>query len=46
MFGTLEDHQKEDWKSSVVPFVRSYNGTRHDSTDYSPFVLCLEDTQV
>ena len=39
MLGTLEDHQKEDWKSYVAPLVHSYNATRHDSTGYSPFFL-------
>ena len=31
MLGTLEDHQKEDWKSYVASLVHSYNATRHDS---------------
>ena len=39
MLGTLEDHQKEDWKSYIAPLVHSYNATRHDSTGYSPFFL-------
>ena len=34
MLGTLEDHQKEDWKSYVAPLVHSYNATRHDSTGF------------
>lgn len=39
MLGTLQDHQKQDWKSYVAPLVHSYNATRHDSTGYSPFFL-------
>ena len=39
MLGTLEENQKEDWKSYVAPLVHSYNATRHDSTGYSPFFL-------
>ena len=42
MLGTLEDHQKEDWKSYVVSLVHSYNATRHDSTGYSPFFLMFD----
>ena len=36
MLGTLEDHQKQDWKSYVAPLVHAYNATRHDSTGFSP----------
>lgn len=39
MLGTLETHQKDDWKTYVAPLVHSYNATRHDSTGYSPFFL-------
>ena len=39
MLGTLEEHQKHDWKLFVAPLVHSYNATRHDSTGYSPFFL-------
>ena len=39
MLGTLEDHQKQDWKSYVAPLVHAYNATRHDSTGFSPFFL-------
>ena len=39
MLGTLEDRQKEDWKSYVAPLVYSYNATRHDSTGFSPYFL-------
>ena len=37
MLGTLESHQKDDWRSYVAPLVHSYNATRHDSTGYSPY---------
>ena len=39
MLGTLESHQKEDWKTYVAPLVHAYNATRHDNTGYSPFFL-------
>ena len=39
MLGTLEDHQKSDWKSYIAPLVHSYNATRHDITGFSPFFL-------
>ena len=39
MLGTLENHQKQDWKSYVAPLVHAYNATRHDSTGFSPFFL-------
>ena len=37
MLGTLQDYQKQDWKSYVAPLVHAYKSTKHDSTDYSPF---------
>ena len=39
MLGTLEDHQKQDWKSYVAPLVHAYNATRHDSTGFSLYFL-------
>ena len=39
MFWTLEDHQKDDWKSYVSPLVHAYNAAKHDSTGFSPFFL-------
>ena len=30
MLGTLEDDQKQDWKSFVAPLVHAYNATKHD----------------
>ncbi|XP_078332152.1 uncharacterized protein LOC144625379 [Crassostrea virginica] len=39
MLGTLEEKQKEDWKSYVSTLVHAYNATRHDSTGYTPFFL-------
>ena len=37
MLGTLEPHQKHDWKSHIAPLVYAYNCTRHESTGMSPF---------
>ena len=37
MLGTLQDSQKQDWKSYVAPLVHAYNSTKHDSTGYSAF---------
>ena len=39
MLGTLEPHQKSDWKAHVAPLVHAYNCTRHESTNYSPYSL-------
>ena len=39
MLGTLEDRQKDDWRSFVAPLVHSYNATKHESTGYSPYFL-------
>ena len=39
MLGTLENHQKSDWKSYVAPLVQAYNATRSDATGYSPHFL-------
>ena len=39
MLGTLQDSQKQDWKSYVAPLVLAYSSTKHDSTGYSPFFL-------
>ena len=39
MPGTLDDHQKQDWKSYVAPLVHAYNAIRHDSTCFSPYLL-------
>ena len=39
MLGTLENHQKSDWKSYVAPLVQAYNATKSDATGYSPHYL-------
>lgn len=39
MLGTLEPHQKINWKSHVAPLVHAYNCTRHESTNESPYCL-------
>ena len=39
MLGTLEPHQKPNWKPHVAPLVHAYNCTRHESTDQSPYYL-------
>ena len=39
LLATLEDHQKADWKSYVVPLVQAYNTTRSDATGFSPHFL-------
>ena len=39
ILGTLEDHQKSDWKAHVPTLVHTYNATFHDSIGYSPYFL-------
>jgi hypothetical protein len=39
MLGTLEEHQKSDWKAHVPTLVHAYNSTHHGSTGYSPYFL-------
>ena len=39
LLGTLEYHQKTDWKSVVAPLVHAYNSIQHDSTGFSPYFL-------
>ena len=43
MLGTLEAHQKSDWKAHVPTLEHAYNATIHDSTGYSPYFLCFAD---
>lgn len=37
MLGTMEQHQKSNWKAYVAPMVHAYNCTRHESTGVSPY---------
>ena len=39
MLGTLEPHQKANWKAYVAPMVHAYNCTRHESTGVAPYFL-------
>lgn len=39
MLGSLENHQKANWKQYVGPLVHAYNCTRHESTGQSPHLL-------
>ena len=39
MLGTLENHQKSNWKKYIAPLVHAYNCTKHDSTGYTPHYL-------
>ena len=39
MLGTLENHQKANWKKYIAPLVHAYNCTKHDSTGYTPHYL-------
>ena len=39
MLGTLENHQKQDWKSYVAPLVHAYNSMKQATTGQSPFFL-------
>nr|XP_034334873.1 uncharacterized protein LOC117692026 [Crassostrea gigas] len=39
MMGTLDDEQKTDWKTYVLPLVYAYNATKHETTGFSPHYL-------
>ncbi|KAK3108916.1 hypothetical protein FSP39_018571 [Pinctada imbricata] len=39
MLGTLENSQKQDWKTYISPIVHAYNCTRQETTQQSPFFL-------
>ena len=39
MLGTLNEEQKQDWKSYVAPLVHAYNAARHESTGFAPHYL-------
>ena len=39
MLGTLNEHQKADWKSHLSTLTHAYNATEHESTGFSPFYL-------
>ncbi|MGH0191846.1 UNVERIFIED_CONTAM: hypothetical protein FKN15_077705 [Acipenser sinensis] len=39
MLGTLEPEQKVDWKDHIEALTHAYNCTRHESTQYTPFLL-------
>ena len=39
MLGTLNNHQKQDWKSHIAPLVHAYNSCKQETTGHSPFYL-------
>ena len=39
MLGTLQEHQKSDWKAHVSTLTHAYNAAIHDSTGFSPYYL-------
>ena len=39
MLGTLQEHQKADWKAHVSTLTHAYNAAIHDSTGFSPYYL-------
>ena len=39
MLGTLNEHQKSDWKSYVPTLTHAYNAATHKSTGFAPFYL-------
>ena len=42
MLGTLNEHQKSDWKSNVSTLTHAYNAATHKSTGFAPFYLMYE----
>ena len=43
MLWTLSEHDKLDRKAHLSSMTHAYNCTKHPSTTYSPYFLCLED---
>ena len=39
MLSTLDEEQKQDWKTYVLSVVQAYNSTKHDTTGFSPHYL-------
>ena len=39
MLGTLQEHQKADWKAHVSTLTHAYNAAIHDSRGFSPYYL-------
>ena len=39
MLSTLNEEQKRDWKTYVLPVVQAYNATKHNTTGFSPHYL-------
>ena len=39
MIGTLENHQKRDWKSHLPSLIHAYNSMKQETTGQSPFFL-------
>lgn len=39
MLGSVENHQKVNWKQYIGPLVHAYNCTRHESTGQSPYLF-------
>ena len=39
MLGSLDEHQKQDWKQHVGTMTHAYNATRQESTGHAPFFL-------
>ena len=46
MLGTLNEHQKVEWKSCIPTLTHAYNAAMHKSTGFAPFSFDVQAPSV